>query len=47
MVGTLLLVLEFSTELENSHDEGGLHPTFTFQGNGTPIVMSLILKLFR
>jgi hypothetical protein len=24
-----------------------LHSTFTFQGNGTPIVMSLILKLFR
>jgi len=47
MVGTLLLVLEFSPELENSLNEDGLHSAFKFQGNGTPIVMSLILKLFR
>jgi len=47
MVGTLLLVLEFSPELENSHADDRLHSAFKFPGNGTPIVMWLILKLFR
>jgi hypothetical protein len=43
----LLLVLEFSPESQNSHDEDRLHSAFKFHSNGTPTVMSLILKSFR